>query len=145
MKKLIITIALIASLGSYSFYIKHPGDDDVNVTKPASLSTTQTKLPSVVANRGLADGTYTGTTEDAYYGYVQVQTTIQNGKITDVVFLQYPNDRRESLNINSQATPWLAQEAIQSQTAKVDIISGATDTSRAFVRSLSAALSQAKS
>jgi uncharacterized protein with FMN-binding domain len=82
---------------------------------------------------------------DAYYGNVQVQVTVNGGKITDVQFLDYPQDRGTSREINGQATPLLAQEAIAVQNANVDIISGATDTSMAFQQSLAVALSQAKS
>jgi uncharacterized protein with FMN-binding domain len=57
--------------------------------------------------------------------------------------LEYPNDRRTSERINSQAMPYLIQEAIQSQNYQVDIISGATQTSKAFIESLKTALSQA--
>ena len=91
------------------------------------------------------DGTYTGSSADAFYGTIQVQATIQNGKIADVQFLQYPNDRSESIQINQQAMPMLKQEAIQAQSANVDIVSGATDSSQAFMQSLASALSQAKS
>ena len=91
------------------------------------------------------DGTYTGSAADAFYGTIQVQATIQNGKITDVQFLQYPNDRDDSIQINQMAMPQLKQEAIQAQSANVDIVSGATDSSQAFMQSLGSALSQAKS
>jgi len=89
------------------------------------------------------DGTFTGQSEDAYFGLVQVQATIQGGKITDVEFLDYPRDRRTSQRINSIAVPYLQQEAIQAQSANVDIISGATLTSEAFIRSLDGALKKA--
>jgi uncharacterized protein with FMN-binding domain len=92
-----------------------------------------------------ADGVYTGGQADAYYGMVQVQTTIQKGKIARVQFLQYPNDRRTSQSINGQAMPLLETEALQVQNANVNIISGATDTSMAFQQSLADALAQAKS
>ena len=92
-----------------------------------------------------ADGTYTGPVVDAYYGNVQVQAVVQNGQIADVQFLDYPHDRRTSQRINSQATPYLTQEAIQAQNGNVNIISGATLTSQAFVESLSAALQSARS
>ncbi|MGE5393039.1 MAG: FMN-binding protein [Candidatus Saccharibacteria bacterium] len=89
------------------------------------------------------DGQYVGSSVDAYYGNVQVRVTVQNGKIADVQFLDYPQDRRTSQMINSQAMPYLKEEAIQAQSANVDIVSGATDTSEAFQQSLSSALSQA--
>ena len=90
------------------------------------------------------DGNYTGSVEDAFYGNIQVQAKISNGKITDVVFLQAPNDNRTSQFINSQADPMLTQEAIQTQNANVDGVSGASASSQAFQASLANALAQAK-
>ena len=90
------------------------------------------------------NGTYTGPQIDAYYGMVQVEAIVQNGKIADVQFLEYPNDRRTSQSINSVAMPYLQQEAVQAQSANVDLISGATLTSQAFIMSLQSALSSAK-
>ena len=89
------------------------------------------------------DGTYVGSTVDAYYGYVQVEAVVQNGSISDVQFLKYPQDRRTSRFINSQAVPWLRSEALQVQSANVNIISGATLTSEGFIMSLRSALDQA--
>lgn len=96
------------------------------------------------AKTGYKDGVYTGSVADAYYGLVQVQATIKNGLITNVAFLSYPNDRSTSVYINSQAMPMLTQEAIQAQSANVDIISGASATSGAFQQSLASALALAK-
>ncbi len=90
------------------------------------------------------DGTYTGNSADAYYGYIQVEAIIKNGQIADVKFLQYPSDRSTSRYINSRAMPYLTQEAIQAQNANVNIVSGATDSSMAFQQSLGSALSQAQ-
>jgi len=90
------------------------------------------------------DGTYTGSVADAYYGNVQVQAIVQSGKLADVKFLDYPQTHQTSVYINSQAMPYLTQEAIQAQSANVNIVSGATFTSQAFIQSLASALSQAK-
>ena len=89
------------------------------------------------------DGSYTGSVADAFYGNVQVKVVISGGKITDVVFLDHPQDRRTSQMINDQAMPMLTQEAISAQSANVDIISGATATSDAFIQSLQSALAKA--
>ena len=90
------------------------------------------------------DGTYTGSEADAQWGIVQVKAVIQNGRLVNVQFLQYPNERDRSVEINSYADPQLINEALQVQSAQVDIVSGATDTSQAFMQSLSDALSQAQ-
>ncbi len=90
------------------------------------------------------DGTYTGSVEDAYYGMVQVQAVILGGRLASVDFLQYPNDRSTSRYINDQAMPILKSEAIQAQSADVSGVSGASETSPAFIQSLGNALAQAK-
>ncbi|MGB8214888.1 MAG: FMN-binding protein [Anaerolineales bacterium] len=111
-------------------------------TESAPAGNTPT-LATVPAGTGYKNGTYTGPVVNAYYGNVQVQVVIQNGKIADVKFLDYPHDRRTSQMINAQATPWLTQEAIQAQSANVNIITGATLTSQAFLSSLQSALNSA--
>ncbi len=109
--------------------------------KPVSTSVPVVKPPAHGLYR---DGKYTGIVADAYYGNVQVAAVIQGGKITDVQFLDYPQDRSTSREINGQAMPYLITEAIQAQNANVDVISGATATSGAFRESLASALAKAK-
>jgi uncharacterized protein with FMN-binding domain len=109
---------------------------------PVSGSGTITMMQSPMMN--YKNGQYTGDVADAFYGNVQVQVTVLGGKISDVAFLQYPSDRSRSMAINSRAMPYLKQEAIQAQGANVDMITGATATSQAFISSLASALNQAK-
>jgi len=97
------------------------------------------------AAQGYADGVYTGPAADAYYGIIQIQALVQGGQLTALKVLKYPSDRRTSVNINRQALPMLRDEAISAQSADVDIISGATLTSRAFIQSLRGALKKASS
>jgi uncharacterized protein with FMN-binding domain len=89
------------------------------------------------------DGQYDGPTVDVLYGLVQVRAVIQNGQIANVQFLDYPHDRRTSQRINSIAMPYLTTEALQVQSAHVNIISGATLTSEGFAMSLNQALQTA--
>jgi|SRR5579859_1313871 len=106
---------------------------------------TITRIPPTATRSGLyRNGQFTGSVANAFYGTVQVKVIVNGGVIADVQFLDYPHDRRTSQEINSQATPWLRQEAIQAQSSQVNIISGATLTSRAFIQSLQSALSQAR-
>ncbi|MBI1794963.1 MAG: FMN-binding protein [Chloroflexi bacterium] len=113
------------------------------VPQPASSSN-----PAPAANQTSSstykNGTFTGPQVDAYYGIVQVEAIVQNGKIADVQFLEYPNERQTSVRINSIAMPYLQQEAVQAQSANVDLVSGATLTSQAFIMSLQSALNSAK-
>lgn len=120
-------------------------------TKPATTPTptttppAPTPTPPPVANTGkYKNGSYTGPSVDAYYGSVQVKVVISGGEITDVQFLDYPQDRSTSRRINDRAMPYLISEAISIQDSKVDAVSGASFTSAAFKKSLASALSQAK-
>lgn len=118
--------------------------------KPVSSSigvtnTTPSVAPPKPKPKGLYnDGTYVGSVADAYYGNVQVEATIKDGRLANVRFIQYPNDRGTSIEINSQAMPYLMTEAIAAQSAQVDIVSGATLTSEAFRSSLANALTKAR-
>ena len=96
-----------------------------------------------VANAIYKDGQYDGNAADAYFGTVQVRAIVQGGKLIEVQFLSYPNHRNYSAQISTYVMPILNSEAVQAQNANVNIISGATFTSLAFMNSLSGALNQA--
>jgi uncharacterized protein with FMN-binding domain len=151
MKKVFLSVTLIIVFAIYVIHEKTEGAEAVKAVAPKGTPTTATadtpavQPTSTQTNSGYKDGEHTGEVTDAYYGNIQVKAVIQGGKITDVQFLQYPNDRQTSIEINQQAMPYLKSEAIQSQRAQVDIVSGATQTSEAFVKSLQSALDQAKS
>jgi uncharacterized protein with FMN-binding domain len=117
-----------------------PASTQAPATTPVA---TPAPVPVTKQTGQYKDGTYTGSSADAYYGTVQVQAVVQGGKLVTVNFLQYPSDRSTSRYINGQAMPMLQTEAIQAQSASVSGVSGATDTSAAFVQSLGSALSQA--
>ena len=87
------------------------------------------------------------------WGYVQVTlvvkkttTTIRTKKtvvrkITSVSVPVYPNHTDRSVFINQQAMPMLEQEVLSAQfTGGINMISGASDSSYAFIQSLQAAL-----
>ena len=67
----------------------------------------------------------------------------RGGKITDVSVLQYPNGNPRDQEINDYALPILIQETLDAQSAKIDMVSGATVTSAGYLQSLQSALDQA--
>jgi uncharacterized protein with FMN-binding domain len=155
MRKFVLSITVIVAFFLYSLFVHQQNQTDAILSPTPSSSTptptfsdpSSTSFPTQATpqtNGKYKNGTYTGGVADAFYGNIQVRATITNGTLTDVTFLQYPNDRRTSIEINSQAMPMLKSEAISAQSANVDIISGATDSSQAFIQSLSSALNQAK-
>jgi uncharacterized protein with FMN-binding domain len=163
MKKTIASIVFIVAFSAYALSQRVNSIDVQNPVKTATAQSAQdlavaaaassppenpapqpARAPAPKPSGQYKDGVYTGSSVNAYYGYVQVKVTVAGGKISDVAFLDYPRDRGTSREINSQAMPMLKQEAVSVQNANVDGVSGATDTSAAFQRSLASALSQAK-
>jgi uncharacterized protein with FMN-binding domain len=90
---------------------------------------------------GGATGTYTGSVVQTLYGPVQVAVAEQGGRIADVKALQVPTDRPQSLYISERVTPLLREEVLQAQSARINIVSGATFTSEGYAESLQQALS----
>lgn len=93
----------------------------------------------------LKDGTYTGEVTSTDRGDYQVQMTVASGKITAIDILEYPNENGRSEQINSSALPTYTAEAIDSQSANVTQISGATEAYNGFTGSLQDAINQAQS
>jgi len=114
----------------------------------AGATTSSNAVPAtglqVASANGFRDGKYPGPSVNAYYGLVRVEAEIQGGRITSVSVLRYPSDRSTSRYINSRALPVLESEVVSAQSARVDIVTGATLTSTAYIRSLQSALSQAR-
>ncbi len=148
LKQFALSFFVVATFAAYAIREQLTGGSG---TTNAATPTLAANLPQVAAqpapNSASAthyrDGEYTGDMADAYFGYVQIKAVIQGGRVTDVQFLSYPSDRRTSQRINNYAMPYLKNEAIQVQNANVDIVSGATLTSEAFIQSFGAALQQA--
>ncbi|MFA6554035.1 MAG: FMN-binding protein [Candidatus Paceibacterota bacterium] len=147
MKKLYLSLSLIIVFAFYSFWttskVKEVASSPTPVTSELNVTPTKPKI-SASASIKYKNGTYTGPVVDVFYGNVEVQATIANSKLTDIKFLQYPNDQETSQEKSAHAMPILKSEAIKVQSATVDMVSGATQTSTGFIKSLTQALVQAK-
>ncbi len=71
---------------------------------------------------------------------MQVQITVAGGMITGADVLQVPTGNPRDDEINARAIPVLNAEVVQAQSANIDVVSGATVTSRGYLSSLQAAL-----
>jgi uncharacterized protein with FMN-binding domain len=103
-----------------------------------AVSSAPTPSPSTTVPTGATS--VKGPVVSTRYGDVQVEVDTSGGRITNVVALQLPSDRRRSAEISAYAKPILHNEAIQAQSAQIDVVSGATYTSDAYAQSLQAAL-----
>jgi uncharacterized protein with FMN-binding domain len=106
-------------------------------SRPNKHHTTK-KVPSPATTRSV-----TGQVVQTRYGPVQVRVTVTDHRITDVTPLQLPQGSGHDQQIDQQAVPQLRSEALAAQSARIDIISGATYTSDGYAQSLQSALDQA--
>ena len=135
-KKLILSSFVVVAFALYIFVANQPG---------GKLQTGATGTALAGGDTGrYRNGEYVGNVTDAFYGNLQVKAVIEGGRLSAVQFLQYPNDRPTSIQVNGEAMPILQQEAIAAQSGEVDIVTGATDSSEAFRTSLASALAQAQ-
>ncbi len=147
MKKFLLSFSVLGVFFAYAIHLKTDSDERqviaLGTPAAATFAPNPTTAP-VSAPRGqYKDGSYTSPVADAFYGPLQIKVVVSGGRISDVQFLQHPSDRQTSVEINSQAMPMLRSEVITAQSAKVDGVTGATQTSRAFIESLNFVLSQA--
>ncbi len=92
---------------------------------------------------GGSDGTYLGEAVNTRFGPVQVQITVSGGAISRSIVTQVPWSDHRDQEINSYAVPILNSEAVEAQSSSIDMVSGATITSRAYIESLQSAIDQA--
>ena len=112
-------------------------------TTSSTTSPPQTAPPLTAPPTTALTGTFTGPEVRTRFGPVQVQVTIQDGRMVDVQALELPDHARTSRWINDQAGPILNSEALRIQSADIQHLGGATYTWRAYTESLQAALDQA--
>ena len=78
------------------------------------------------------------------FSVIQVQATVQDGKLIGVKTVTLTGDGPHTQAINARAEPLLRASALKAQSADVDIVSGATYTSRSWKQSLQAAIDKAR-
>ncbi|HEV7536553.1 MAG TPA: FMN-binding protein [Acidimicrobiia bacterium] len=113
---------------------------------PSTTSTTPTRAPatstSAPAQTG-GDTVVNGAATSTRWGPVQVQVRVRNWQIVDVVPLAVPDSNSHDYRVNSYAVPVLHDEALSAQSANIDTVSGATITSKGYIRSFQSALDAA--
>ncbi|MFE4226256.1 FMN-binding protein [Arthrobacter sp. NPDC056886] len=136
------TSSAVASAATGTAGSTGTGTDDSTASSGSSGAGT-TGATGTTGASAKAVGTYAGSVVQTRFGSVQVQITVQAGKITDVTALQLTDAERKSVQISNRAAPLLRDEVLQAQSANVQTISGATVTSDAYLNSLQAALDAA--
>jgi len=155
-----IVIASLATASSVGLLFAYPtshnasassgstsaGSAAAGATAGAAASGATAAAGATTASGSTASGsakTYDGAAVDTRWGVVQVQITVQNGKLVAAKALQYPNDNGHSQGINDYALPILNAEAVKAGSASIDAVGGATVTTNGYTTSLQSALDAA--
>lgn len=112
-------------------------------TVAPSPSPTPTPGTGGTAAPGATSRTVDGPVVATRWGPVQVRLTIVDNRITGVTLLQQPSGNSTDEQINAYAVPILVQRTIDAQSAKIDMVTGATVTSEGYVQSLQGAIDKA--
>jgi uncharacterized protein with FMN-binding domain len=135
------------------------GSTDTTIVDPGAVATPQaTAAPAAGANAAPATAApataapavdTTSCTGDVVksppanfrWGTIQLQTTFTPGNVLcDIQVLQYPSDRGTSISINQYALPIYIKESLNTHSANIRAISGATLSWRAYSSALQAVL-----
>jgi uncharacterized protein with FMN-binding domain len=139
-----VIAATVAGVAGVLSFKTHPArtalpQPATTATAPAapttSAPTTTAATPAAPTNR-----TATGAAQPNQYGVVQVRVSVSGGRITQVTALQAPQGDPRSQEITATAVPQLGQQAVATQSAQIDGVSGATYTSDGYRASLQSAL-----
>jgi len=117
----------------------------IGTVVPSTLATNTTLAPSPVIS---VDGSVTcdgdvvtGPTAVFKWGNLQLQASFSKKNVLcNVTVLNYPNEDDKSLDINQSALPVYNKEAIEAGSAQIAVVSGATDSWRAYTAGLQAIL-----
>ena len=138
-----VAFALAGTATGALLLIGAKGAESDSPSGPTTAAVRQADVSSVPAPSSspvIGDYTVTGTVVQTPFGPVRVKATIVDGRIEDMTALETPTEHAFSIELNRFATPILRKETLAAQSAKIDVVSGATYTSDAYAQSLQAAL-----
>jgi uncharacterized protein with FMN-binding domain len=107
----------------------------VSVTAPSTSAAPPSTTTPSTSDSPNATVTTQGTAEWSTYGTVQVQVTFTGTRMAAITLLQAPDGGRALT-----ALPKLQDAAMQAQSADIDTVTGATETSESYKTSLQAAI-----
>ena len=113
-------------------------------TPKAAKTAAATPIPkqsTAASTSGSINGKFTGTSVDIKYGFLQVQITVTNGKITDAQAVKTPDARNDRWTL--KAVPVLRAQTIAVNGNTLDNVSGASYTSYGWYTSLTSAMVKA--
>jgi uncharacterized protein with FMN-binding domain len=113
---------------------------------PTIRAAAEPAVRRVSSRRPMRKGPVRSATETATtpFSIIQLRVTLTDGELTRVETLELSGDNARTEAINARAEPILREEALKAGSADIDVVSGATYTSRSYRKSLQAAIDRAR-
>lgn len=144
-------IVVVATLAGVAGVLSYPTSKPRSVvSSPAATGSPTTTTPAGTGSAKRASSTTTapsgaarsatGKTVQFGYGQLAVKVTVSGKKITNVGVASISTIDSYSQQIAQQVLPMLRHEVLSAQTARIQLISGASYTTEAYAQSVQAAL-----
>ena len=143
MSTLTVLVLLFSYHTSRSSVAAVPSSTRQVAASQQSAATSSSQSAATSSSQSGSSGTFVGGEVMTPYGVVQVQITVQGGRISAADAIQVPMTDRHDQMINSQAVPIYNSETVDAQSATIDAVSGATVTWEGYTSSLQSAIDQA--
>ena len=137
------TVSAVVLLFSYHTSTNSGSTQAATSIRSSAGSSSSGSSGSGAAQASTGATSYTGDEVQTEWGIVQVQITVENGKVTAAEATKVPDGNHRDEEINAYAVPVLNQEVLDAQSAGIDTVSGATVTSDGYIESLQSALDAA--
>jgi uncharacterized protein with FMN-binding domain len=131
---LAVTAVAVLALARYETRLPRTVNP-ASALKPAST-------PRAVQRPGVRTATSPAITTP--FSVIQVRATLTHGRLTGVKTVSLTGDGPHTDALNARAEPILREEALQAGSADIDVVSGATYTSEAWIESLQHAVELAR-
>jgi uncharacterized protein with FMN-binding domain len=130
-------VALVVTVVAVVLLVRYDTDPPVTLT---DRSLPPPPPPKARPGEKTADGPAMTTP----FSVIQVQATLTRGRLTGVKTIAMTGDGPHTEALNARAEPILRAEALEAGNADIDVVSGATSSSRIWIESLKGAIRKAR-
>ena len=145
MAALLVTAVAVVLLARYE--TEPPRTVDRSVAKarptPRSFATAEPMRSTRPGGRGPVRSA-TGPAMSTPFSIIQVRATLTGRRLTGVETVALSGDGPHTEALNARAEPILREEALRAGSADIDVVSGATSTSKIWIESLRGAIRKAR-
>jgi uncharacterized protein with FMN-binding domain len=136
---IVLTAVVVVLLASYRTHPPRTAD----AARRADVRAARTP-PAAHRRRDPHVHSATGIAIATEFQVVQVRATLTRGRLTGVETVALGSSDPHSQALEARAEPILRAEALKAGSARIDVVSGATYTSRSYIRSLQSAIDAAR-